>query len=335
MPDAVTTDLLALSVQDDVNDLGMFTLTLHNLHMNGEDVTWSDDTRWFAEGNEVAIQLGYVDALNTVMVGEITGLEPEFKADEPHTLIVRGHDRRHRLVRGHKTRSFVQIKDSDIARQVAGDAGLRAEVVDTQVTLDYVLQHNQTDLAFLQERAQRIGYEVVVEDKTLFFRPHQHSDAEVLTLRFRDDIIEFMPRLSTLTQVEAIEIRSWDPLQKEIIVGQAGFSEVDSTMGGTISGPQAIGNAFGQSRHIEVMRPLFGQDETAQIARGHLNIMALSYIQGEGTCYGNTALRAGVVIRIEGAGTRFSGQYYVVSTTHTVDAGQGYITEFSVRRTAS
>jgi hypothetical protein len=46
---------------------------------------------------------------------------------------------------------------------------------------------------------------------------------------------------------------------------------------------------------------------------------------------GDPRLRAGAVVRLEGLGPTFSGDYRVTSATHTLDAG-GYRTGFQVRR---
>ena len=192
LPAQARADLLAVAVHEDVEAPGMFTLRLINWDMAQLKVTWADDDL-MAEGNEVEIRMGYVDHLEPLMVGEITGLEPEYSGSEIPMLTVRGYDRRHRLLRGHKTHSFTQMKDSDIASQIAGDAGLTAQADDTRVTLDYVLQHNQTDLEFLQDRARRIGFEVVVEDKTLLFRPRQNASAEALTLIARNRPVGVLP----------------------------------------------------------------------------------------------------------------------------------------------
>lgn len=244
LPAEAKADVRAVTVSEDVGAPGMFTLQLYNWDMNQLKVTWVDEPL-FAEGNEVRIQMGYLDGeLAELMVGDITGLEPEFTTDETFTLTVRGYDRRHRLLRGRQTRSFVQMKDSDIARQIAGDAGLSAKVQDSKVKLDYVLQHNQTDLEFLQERAQRIGYEVVVQDKTLHFRPQRSDQKQALSLFLDEDIVEFYPRSTTLTQVGQVAVRGWDLKEKKAIVGQAGAGQEATRMGGSTSGPQAANKGF-------------------------------------------------------------------------------------------
>ena len=151
LPDAVQPDIMSVTVHEDLDAASMFAIKLYNWDQNTLEFTWSDDAR-FAPGNEVELWLGYVNALEKVMVGEITSLEPAFQAGETPRVTVRGYDRRHRLLRGRQTRSFTKMKDSATASKIAGDAGLQARVVDSKVTLDYVLQHNQTDMAFLQDR---------------------------------------------------------------------------------------------------------------------------------------------------------------------------------------
>ena len=333
-PLRAVTDLITATVHEDVGAPGMFTLQLINWDMTNLEVTWADDDL-FAEGNQVEIQMGYVDNLETLMIGEITGLEPEFSADEVPKLTVRGYDRRHRLLRDRKTRSFTQVKDSDIASQIAGELGLTARVEDSGVTLDYALQHNQTDMEFLQERAWRIGYEVAVDDRALYFGPHRNTESEVLTLARDVDLIEFYPRSTVLNQVGQMAVRGWNPKDKAAIVGRAGTGDETTTMDGSTTGPTAADDAFGQASAASVDRPVFSQAEADQIALGLFNGMALAHIRGEGVCIGRADLRAGTVIRMEGLGRRFSGLYYVTSATHRYSPARGYHTAFIVRRNAT
>lgn len=334
LPPEAAADLITLTVDEDAGVPSMFALRLVNWDMHKLQVTWSD-ADLFAEGNELEIQMGYVDHLQTLMVGEITGLEPEFCSADIPTLVVRGYDRRHRLMRGCKTRSFKQMKDSELASQIASDAGLTPNVKDSQVVLDYVLQHNQTDLEFLQQRARQIGYEVVVEKKQLYFQPQQNTKKETLTLSLDKNLLEFHPRSSMLTQVSQVEVRAWNQKEKKAITAKAASGQEVTKMGGATSGPQASKKAFGQASHVSVEYPVFTQAEADQIALGCFNDMALAYITGDGVCIGQADLRAGDVVKIEGLGKRFSGLYYVTATTHSYTPAQGYTTAFSVRRNAT
>src|SRR5262249_23488023 len=156
------------------------------------------------------------------------------------------------------------------------------------------------------------------------------EQAAAVTLALDHDLAEFFPRLTTLAQVNQVEVHGWDPKQKQSIIGTA---KSPNAMWGTQTGPQAATKAFGNARRVEVHRPVFSTDEARRMAQGQLNEVALAFISGEGVCsVGRPDLQAGMVVKIAGAGRRFSGPYYLTSTTHTITARQGYRTTFTVRR---
>jgi phage protein D len=334
LPPGTAAMVVSVTVDQDVTAPSMFTLEIADQDLTHPDATWAD-ADLFAPGGEVEILMGYTGKLATVLKGEITGLEPEFKSGDLPRLLVRGHDRRHRLLRGRTTRSFTQVKDSDVAGQIAQAAGLTAQATDTGTVLDYLLQHNQTDLEFLGERARRLGYEVAIDDKTLFFRPHGNAASEALTLARDTDLLEFHPRLTTLGQVGKVTVQGWSAKDKDAITGQAAAGDEGTTMGGADAGSKAADKAFGASVAAVVDRPVFSQAEADKIALGQLQETALSYVTGEGVVIGRTDLVAGAVIKIDGFGRRFSGLYYVTSARHSHQPHRGYRTAFAVRRNAT
>ena len=54
-------------------------------------------------------------------------------------------------------------------------------------------------------------------------------------------------------------------------------------------------------------------------------------LTGSGTAVGDPRIRAGAVIKLDGLGPDFSGNYRVTSATHSID-GNGYRTAFKVRK---
>jgi phage protein D len=333
LPLKAQADLISVSVLEDVEATGMFSFTLHSWDDAEMRVKWIDD-ELFKEGNSVDIEMGYRDNLERLFQGEITALEPEFPNGQPSTLTVRGYDRRHRLMGRRKTRTFLRMKDSAIANQIAGDWSLRPEVEDTRVVLDYVLQHNQTDFAFLHERAQRIGYEMVVTDRTLRFRPRQNSGSAALTLSREVELLDFYVRLSTIGQVEEVFVQGWNPKNKEEFVARSGTGD-ERPMAGSASGPVTAQRAFGGTGGTTVNTPVQSQSEADQMANGWFGESALYYVVGHGVCIGRPDLRAGLLVEIEGLGRRFSGPYYVTSTEHRFKPNTGYRTAFAVRRNAT
>ena len=320
-----------VGVEEDTELPGMFSLEIVASDDLEDEFVWVDDESIFAVGNPVEVKMGYADDLVSMFKGEITGLEPSFHADRLPSLIVRGYDRRHRLARGRHTRSFVKMKDSDIASEVASAAGLTPRVIDSIVLHEYVLQADRTDFEFLLERAGRINYEVFVEDKTLHFRPAAHGKDEVLTLKADEDLTEFNPRLSSAGQMSEVSVRGWDPKNKKAIVGKSHADDVASMSEAKRTGAALSWRAFGDAVELSSLKPVAAQDEADQMARAQLDRASLGLITGEAACIGRTDLRPGKVVKIDGVGKRFGGRYYITAASHVFEAG-GYTTRFSFRR---
>jgi uncharacterized protein len=327
----------SIIVDDDTELPSMFSFELVNSEWHTKQLKWIDEQQeLFFIGNAVDIKLGYGDNLETIITGEITTLESEFNFNRLPRLIIRGYDRRHRLQRGRNTRTFVQQKDSNIVDQIARNAGLTPKTEDSKVIHPYILQANQTDLDFLQERARRIQYEVVVQDKTLFFQPVANAESPIFILSLEDDLLEFYPRLSSMGQVSAVTVTSWNFKNKENqkFEWQAKTGDEVSQMGGKDSAASFSENAFGTAVETISNQPVMTLAEAEQLAKARFNHIALSLITGEGVCRGRTDLRSGKVIEINGVGKQFSGQYYVTATSHRYKSSGNYTTHLSVQRNA-
>jgi uncharacterized protein involved in type VI secretion and phage assembly len=68
------------------------------------------------------------------------------------------------------------------------------------------------------------------------------------------------------------------------------------------------------------------QGEATAVAQSLLNAAASDYLTAEGSCLGNPAIKAGVLVKITGIGTKFSGKYFVTSSRHTYTPHEGYLT---------
>lgn len=333
LPVRAAAHVVEVSVEQDTELPDMFSLTIASSDELEDEFEWVDDEKLFAVGNSVEVKMGYADQLTSIFKGEVTALEPSFGADRLPRLVARGYDRRHRLTRGRRTRTFLKKKDSEIAEQVAREAGLTPSATDSKVTHDYVLQANQTDYEFLVERASRINFEVVVEDKTLMYRPVANDEGEAVTLMADIDLEDFSPRLSSAGQVSDISVRGWDPKNKKEILGKAKAGDEVTKMGGKQSGAALSKKAFGEASGGVRGLPVMTQAEADQIAVALFNSASLGLITGDASCGGRADLRPGRVVKIDGVGKRFGGQYYVTAATHVCTPG-GYTTRFSFRRNA-
>jgi phage protein D len=294
---------------------------------------WSDGVP-FEPGAPVEVDLGYVGALGTVLTGEVTGLELEIDGARPPVLLVRGYDRRHRLMRGQLTRSYVGVTDSDIVRRIGTERGLAVQATPTLAQLAHVLQHNQTDLEFLTDRARRIGYEVALDDRTLLFRPRRRPRVATVVLRRDLGLLSFSPRLTTMGQTSGAVVQGWDPARPGSQLRAVTGTDDPKADGDPATAVLPTAGALSVGNRT-VIRPLADQAEATALAGGLAGTTEPWRIVATGTCLGRTDLRAGDLVRIDGMGSRFSGNYAVSAATHTFDPTSGYRTTFEARREPS
>lgn len=239
-PEELMRDLGDVEVDDSLHIPDMFTIQIRDPQLR-----WADSPL-LAIGQEVEILAagnapGRPQPLR-LLIGEITSVEPDYPYGGIPTLTVRGYDRAHRLHRGKKTRTFLQMTDSDIVTKVAREYGLRPEVDSTAEVYEYILQSNQTDFEFVMERARRIGFNFLVDDRALVFKRPSSLPSETVELEYGVNLRQFRPRVSTGSQFKEVVVKGWDPENKREIIGRAG---ADGGGGGG-SGPMGgLGGAAG------------------------------------------------------------------------------------------
>lgn len=339
----VSKNVEQVSVVSKPDTLDTFSFTLANAYPK---LRWTHtkDADLFMEGNSVRVSLGYVGQMQPFFDGEITKLSPSFPQDGMPTVAVECHTRLHWLQGDKKTRTFHGVTDRQIVDKIAQDAGLESRAEDPGVLYDYVMQHNQTDLEFIRARAQRIRYEVLVQEKTLIFRKAKEADNKVFTLVWGHTqaalgaggntlpLKSFTPSMNALQQVSQVLVRGYDPKAKREIIGRAGLGDEATKMGGDQSGGQVSSNAFRrQKQFVRVSTPIATQAEADEHARAIYNERAMKLVTGNASTIGIPDLRAGCVVELKGLGPRFSGLYYVDEATHTV-GDSGYHTDFTVKR---
>ncbi|HMO59583.1 MAG TPA: VgrG-related protein [Roseiflexaceae bacterium] len=265
-----------------------------------------------------------------LLIGEITAIE-QLLEQQNIVLLARGYDRSHRLHRGSRTRTFIKESDDGIASQIARENGLRADVESVGERHEYVIQDNQTDMEFLRDRAARVGFQVVVDDRTLRFRRTDTSPAAAPAQEWGENLLSFRTRLTTAAQPTEVHVRGWDPKAKKAIVGKAQRPAQPSQIGESQPGGKLGEAAFGSPSIVTITdRPVRTQSEADRMAQAILNQLSGDYLAAEGVSLGNPGLRAGNQVEIKNIGTRLSGKYFITAARHEYTAQTGYTTTFFV-----
>ncbi|MGE0885928.1 MAG: VgrG-related protein [Blastocatellales bacterium] len=324
-PEELMLALLEIAVESSLHMPDMATLVIHDPQLR-----WLDDSL-LKPGRELRVQAITTDSDKSnepIFNGEIIELEPEFVA-ATHHLTVRAYDRLHRLMRGRCVRTFQNVTDGDLVRQIADETGLEADPAETRKVHPYVLQCNQSNLEFLRERAASLGYLLYAYGRKLCFKPLVHQ--EQIQLKWGENLIEFRPRLTTLGQVNTVVARGWNPDARQELSAEISRGDGKREIGEKQSGGEIVKQAFHlESSHLVVEHPVRMQSEVETVAQIAADRMAESFIEAEGICAGHPALTAGVSVAIISVGDQFSGKYFVTSASHSYSAARGYVTRFSV-----
>lgn len=255
---------------------------------------------------------------SNIFKGDIVGIEPVFDAGGQSRVTLRALNRLHRLTRGRKSKTYQDQSDADIVSRIAAEAGLVAGPASPEIKIryDYVYQRNETDLEFLRERAARIGFEVLVDDKTLLFRRPVDSDAIPLGCTGQATLKRFHPRLSSANQVSKVTVRGWDPVRKQEIVGTASRRLIALSPGaGQIADPP------GELIDLGLVQGLDSAANAYGAARGTLEAVTASDLSAEADAMGDASLHVGAIVSVSGIDARFNGKYYVAGASHRYQQG--------------
>lgn len=339
----VIRDIIQVSYKDNLEEIDSFDITINNWDAEKRDFKYIDHPdNIFDPGKELELWMGYFGTDKRLMIkGRITALRPSFPTAGQPTLAISGLNMLDQFRYGQHSQTYEKLTDSQIARQVAGRLGLpiRVKPLDEK-PYPYILQDNKYDINFLMERARRIGYDLFVEESgekgkseesRLYFGPSEHIRRVTYELTFGKSLIEFKPELTTARQVGEVIVKGWDPVKKKPITGTATRDDIKTKGVGAKGRQTAIEQSFNQRKEIVADRPIRSETEAKRLAVSILENIAKDMVKGTGSTVGLPDLRAGGVIKMDGMGARFSGRYFIVSTTHTISDG-GYITSFECRR---
>src|SRR5712672_4192453 len=296
------------------------------LHVSDVGRKWTKSNK-FKPGTAIEIKLGYPGKLKTVCKAELQTLEVVLTPDGPTRLLVAG------FTKGTLTKTYKDLKDSDLAQQIAQRNGLSADVDDSKVVHDYVIQGNLSDYDFLVQRAAVAGFRFNVDGKKLAFKKPRIGQAAAAKLVWRENIGRFAMEVSTFDQVSKVSTTGWDPDKMKNMTSPAKKGDEYGTQGGQITGAQLVKKMFGEVE--SVLTVASGQQNLLEaVTKAEFNKRGGTFVAAEGRITGDPAVKAGTVVEVDKAGQRVNGQYYVTGSDHIFFADTGYATEFRAKRYA-
>jgi phage protein D len=274
-----------------------------------------------------------------LLTGEITGLEMDADASG-RTLLVRGYDPGHRLVRVRRVEGYKNMTAADIVRKLADLDGVKLGKVDSTPTVyDLATQPNLTDWDFLTRLGQENDVRLYFDTNGLLcFRalPKAASAPSDTTPSARSPlVVEFgantRPSRVGVTasgQVKTVEVRGWDVKTKRALSAEtpAGSSpDVRPDLA-----PAALAAKFGAASLTDTSTPYTTQAQVQHASEALAHDVAGSSAELEVTVTGNPSLRPGQPVAVNGAGFPFEGQYTITDARHIFASGRQYVTRIGV-----
>lgn len=281
-----------------------------------------------AVGAEVEIAVGWENPLTTIMKGEVTGVTVEARDSGSVELVVTGFDKMHRALRGSKAQTYQNQSDADVAKKIAGEAGLTPDVDATGDPHDYLFQINESDHQFLRNRARRLGFTFWVGDGKLHFKKGARPAATIEAV-WGENLLRLKARMSAVGYVHEVQVRGWDPNTQKEIVGKStsnGFDPSSATF--YTEHLTKTNSAFSAKTRATGRFPVDSQAEADALAGSMRERLSTAGLVVRGEIEGDPAVGAGTSITLSGVGTRLAGEYLVTSVEHLFSTNRQYRTRF-------
>jgi phage protein D len=290
------------------------------------------DRQLFDFGKSLKITIGAGSAAGVVFNGKVMGMEGRFLRSKPPELLIMAEDGLQDMRLTRRTRVFENQSDSDLFQQVASAYGMQSNVDVTGPTNKVLAQINQSDLAFLRERARAIDAELWIDDKTLNVKSRNRRNTGDVTLTYGQGLLEFNVLADISNQATGFVVTGWDVSGKQAITHRATDSVLGSELNGDLGGSKVQQTAIGQYDQQIVHDLPFTTQEAQALAESEYRRAARRFVTGTGMCEGDARVQVGTKLLLQALGTLFDGHYYVTRVRHLFDSLHGYRTQFAVER---
>lgn len=326
-------DLISLLVEETTLGLFRCEASFRNWGPVGGSVDYVYFDRKILDfGKAFSVEFGPPGAAGPVFAGRITGIEAHYNAARLPEVVVLAEDRLQDLRMERHTRSFENVSDADVFRQIATKNGLTPQIDADGPTYKVLVQLNQSDLAFLRERAAAIDAELWIDNRTLYVQSRARRNAGPVSLSYGQELLEFSVLADLAHQRNSVRVTGWSVPDKAAIDVQADESAISAELAGGRSGGAVLGQALTQHAEVTARATPFTQPEAQAMAQARYRARARSFIRGTGVVDGNVKVRVGANLTLAGLGTFFDGGYYVTRARHSFTLQDGFRTTFDAER---
>jgi phage protein D len=280
-------------------------------------------------GSELSV-IAPVDGKNNYLVkGPVTGQQIHFEHGGAGSFVeVSGSDTSIAMDRETKTTLWSDVTDSDAVSTILAQYGYVPDADSTKAghsEAKHTMVQRDTDLQFVRRLARRNGF--------IFWITCDRLGIE--TAHFKRPPLDGAPEGELIINLESNTLATldinWDSERPTSVVAAQLDLNDKSDIDGDVSksplqslGDKSLDEIATETRSIHIAAPVDNAGDLQSRGEGAL-IEAGWFIRAtcQTTIFALKALvRAHTVINLRGAGTRFSGKYFVSGVRHTIDAAE-------------
>jgi phage protein D len=291
------------------------------------------DGSTFELGRDLQVALGPDAQEETVFSGTVSALELHLDDGAPPVAVAHAEDALMTLRMTRRTRAYERMTDAEVAADVARLNGLEADTEADGPRYDVVHQLNQSDLAFLRDRARLIRAELWCTERTLHFRSRPHRPGPEITLSRGAELIDVRLAADLAHQRSEVVVTGYDADQRAVVDERAGPDVVEAEIETGRTGPRLVARALGGSTTLRVREAALSSAEASAWAKAEMLRRGRRFVTASGVTPGTPGLVVGTRLTLDGVGEPFQGGgYYVTQVRHTFDLKRGTRTCFQAER---
>lgn len=295
------------------------------------------------------------DGLERVFTGYITAVNPTWGSQPGSAhLEIEAMDTSVLMSLEEKIATWPNLSDSDIVQQIVSGYGVTANI-DPSPTVhqenDTTIVQRTTDIQFVRDLAQRNGLEFYFEtDKdsgevNAFMRAPQLEGTPQpdLAIQFGEEsnlssfAVHVLGQRPLSVKTTQIDVKANSPNSAQVgdtQLTKLGDTDANTLIGGplgalvtpkdTLAQMLLLATPTSDATELQTMAQAV-RDEAAWLLTANGEINSEAY---------QTVLRPHRMVLVKGAGSRYSGKYYVTQVTHELLADGSYSQKFEARRNA-
>lgn len=331
--DSLSEGLQSMIVEETIYGLYRSEMSFGNWgSANGDTGYLYFDRKLFDFGKTISITAGENNTEAKIFEGRIMGIEGNFAKAYPPEILILAEDRFQDLRMTRRSRTFEDMNDEEIIRQVASEHGLAVDFDIAGPKYSVIAQVNQSDLAFIRDRVRSIDAELWIKGKKLYAYNHAKRNGGQVTLTYGKGLLEFSVLADLAGQCSSLVVGGWDVATKDTIAYQADEMAINNELKGGQSGSSILKKALGDRIQRIVHKVPMNDQEAKLLAESAYRSSARQFITGRGYSEGDGRIQVGITLKLQGLGEMFNGTYYVTLARHSFDSRQGYQTYFEVER---